>query len=202
MPDHSPLSRSAFLLAGGKSSRMGTNKAFLEFSGQTLLHRALSTLKSVCDDIAILGDPALFGHFGPVISDLFPACGPLGGIHAALKHSSSDLNLVLAVDMPFVSPELLRFLLLVAAANDAIVTVPRTGRGFQPLCAVYRRNFFQIADANLRARKYKIDASFSSIPLRIVDDSELSAAGFSEKNFFNINTPNDRTVADDLRSER
>jgi len=194
------LSRAGFLLTGGRSSRMGTNKAFLGFGAQTLLHRALSSLKSVCDDVLIVGDPVVFSDFGPVIQDLFPGCGPLGGIHAALQHSSADLNLMLAVDMPFVSPELLRFLLSAAAATNATVTVPRTGKGFQPLCAVYRREFVEAAEANLRTGKYKIDASFSSLPLRIVEESELAAAGFSEKNFFNINTPEDRTAADDLHS--
>jgi molybdopterin-guanine dinucleotide biosynthesis protein A len=197
MTNRSPLSRAAFVLAGGKSSRMGTDKAFLDFGGQTLLQRSLATLRSVCADVAIIGDPARFAEFGPVFSDLFPGCGPLGGIHAALKHSYADLNLMVAVDMPFVSPELLRFI-LAAAENTSIVTVPRTGKGFQPLCAVYRRNFIETAEANLRAGKYKIDASFSAIPMRIIEEVELSGAGFSERDFFNVNTPDDRSAADQL----
>jgi molybdenum cofactor guanylyltransferase len=196
MTDHSQLSRAAFVLAGGKSSRMGTNKAFLDFGGQTLLHRSLAALKSVCDDVMIVGDTTLFADFGPVISDIFPGCGPLGGIHAALKHSSADLNLMLAVDMPFISPVLLRFLFAAAEDMGAIVTVPRTSKGFQPLCAVYRRDFAETAESNLRAGKYKIDASFSAVPLRIIDEAELSAAGFSERDFFNINTPADRAAAE------
>jgi len=196
MSDHAQLSRAAFLLVGGKSSRMGTNKAFLDLGGQTLLHRSLATLKSICNDVVIVGDPTLFAEFGPVIADLFPGCGPLGGIHAALKHSSADLNLMLAVDMPFVSPELLRFAFAAAENTNSIVTVPRTARGFQPLCAVYRRDFVETAEENLRAGKYKIDASFSSIPLRIIEESELTAAGFSEEKFFNINTPADRGAAE------
>jgi molybdopterin-guanine dinucleotide biosynthesis protein A len=201
MSDRPQLSRAAFVLAGGKSSRMGTNKAFLDFRGQTLLHLSLATLKSVCDDVVIVGDPALFAEFGPVISDLFPGCGPLGGIHAALKHSSADLNLMLAVDMPFVSPELLRFLFAAAENTDSIVTVPHTANGFQPLCAVYRRDFIETAEANLRAGKYKIDASFSAIPLRAIEGSELAAAGFPEKDFFNVNTLDDRSAAEGLRSK-
>jgi len=196
MPNSPKLSRAAFVLAGGKSSRMGTNKAFLEFGGETLLARALSTLKSVCDNVVIVADPATFAASGPVIADLFPGCGPLGGIHAALQHSSAELNLMLAVDMPFVSPELLRFLLVIAENSDAVVTLPRTDKGFQPLCAVYRRKFLETAETNLQAGKYKIDIAFSSIPLRIIEEPELSTAGFSEKNFFNINTPEDRSAAD------
>ena len=175
---------------------MGVNKEFLDFGGQTLLARALSTLSAVCKTVTIVGDPAALSSFGPVVPDLFPGCGPLGGIHAALSNSSAELNLVLAVDMPFVSAELLNFLLRAAETNDVLVTVPRTSKGFQPLCAVYRRDFVQIADRALRAQNYKIDATFAAVSLRIVEESELSAAGFSEKNFFNINTPEDLRNAD------
>ena len=98
-------SRMGFVLAGGKSSRMGTggDKAFLEFGGQTLLDRALTVMGEVCDRVAIVGDPARFTNYGSVVADIFQGCGPLGGIHAALVHPPAELNLMLAVDMPFVS---------------------------------------------------------------------------------------------------
>src|SRR5271154_4476456 len=139
------LTRMGFVLAGGKSSRMGANtdKAFLDFRGQTLLERALGMVSTVCGKVAIVGDPAKFAKYAGVgvVADIFPGCGPLGGIHAALVHSSDELNLMLAVDMPFVSPKLLAFLFAVAEENESVVTVPRAGRGLQPLCAVYRRDF-------------------------------------------------------------
>jgi molybdopterin-guanine dinucleotide biosynthesis protein A len=191
--------RAAFLQAGGKSTRMGENKAFLDFQGQTLLARALHTLSQACGEVRIVGDPKTFTGHGRVISDIFPNCGPLAGIHAALVHSSAELNLMLAVDMPFVTVELLKFLLRAAENSDkgmanAMVTVPRTARGLQPLCAVYRRAFAPIAEQALRTGKYKIDAAFTGIPIRIVSEQELAAAGFSEKNFFNVNTPEDRAA--------
>ncbi len=193
------ISRMGLVLAGGKSSRMGTDKAFLDFHGQTLLERALAVMGAVCDQVMIVGDRAKFAEYdspkyGAVVADIFPGCGPLGGIHAALAHSSAELNLMLAVDMPFVSAELLLFLWAAAEGegNHAIVTVPRTGRGLQPLCAVYRRDFAAAAERALRAEKYKIDAAFSGVPLRVIEESELVEAGFSEQNFFNVNTPEDR----------
>ena len=199
------LSRMGFLLAGGKSSRMGTgvDKAFLEFDGQTLLDRALTVMGAVCDRVTIVGDPAKFtkngskkygaAKYGSVVADIFPGCGPLAGIHAALVHSSAELNLMLAVDMPFVSRELLAFLFAAAADedNDAIITLPCTRKGLQPLCAVYRRAFSSAAEQALRAGKYKIDAAFSSVSVRVIDEAELAAAGFSEQSFFNVNTPQD-----------
>jgi molybdopterin-guanine dinucleotide biosynthesis protein A len=192
-----------FVLAGGKSSRMGADKAFLDFGGQTLLDRALNVMGTVCDRVAIVGDPARFAKYesakhGWVVADIFPGCGPLAGIHAALVSSTAELNLMLAVDMPFVSAELLAFLFGAAEDPDSIVTVPRTGKGLQPLSAVYRRDFSAVADQALRAGKYKIDAAFSSVAVRVIDEAELAAAGFSERNFFNVNTPQDRLDAEGL----
>ncbi len=189
-----------FVIAGGRSSRMGANKAFLDFHRQTLLSRALAVVKEACGNATIVGDPDTFADFGPVIADVFADCGPLGGIHSALLHSSADLNLMLAVDMPFVSGELLKFLLRVAGTTEAIVTVARITGGLQPLCAVYRRAFVPTAEQALKTGNYKIGAAFANIPLRVVEEPELVAAGFSEKNFFNVNTPEDRRRADDLSS--
>ncbi len=208
-------SRMGFILAGGKSSRMGTNtdKAFLDFGGQRLLDRALGVMGAVCGSVTIVGDPARFAEhgstkygsakygsakYGPVVADIFPGCGPLAGIHAALTHSSAELNLMLAVDMPFVSRELLAFLFAAAEKEDnhAVVTVPRTSRGLQPLCAVYRRGFCAAAEQALRAGKYKIDATFAGLSTRVIEENELTAAGFSERSFFNVNTPQDWLAAE------
>lgn len=192
-------SRQGFVLAGGKSSRMGADKVFLDFGGQTLLDRALAVTRTVCGNVTIVGDPAKFaacdaGKYGPVVADLFPGCGPLGGIHAALKQSPAEFNLMLAVDMPFVSHELLEFLFAAAedGNNHALITVPRTAKGFQPLCAIYRREFSAVAQMALREGKYKIDSAFSKVPVRVIEEGELAAAGFSERSFFNLNTPEDR----------
>src|SRR5208282_4319587 len=137
MPRTEP-SRMGFVIAGGKTSRMGADKAFLEFGGQTLLDRALTAMGGVCDRVAIVGDPARFAkyespRYKSVVADIFSGCGPLAGIHAALVHSPAELNLMLAVDMPFVSKELLGFIFTAAADEDnhAIITVPRSSHGFQ-----------------------------------------------------------------------
>jgi len=207
------LLRMGFILAGGKSSRMGpgVDKAFLDFAGQTLLDRALTVMGAVSDSVAIVGDPAKFAKYGSaecgssecrssvcrsVVADIFSGCGPLAGIHAALAHSPAELNLMLAVDMPFVSQELLAFLFAEAEDNDAIITVPRASKRLQPLCAVYRRGFSAAAEQALRAGKYKIDAAFSSVSVRVIEEKELAAAGFSARNFFNVNTPQDRVAAE------
>ena len=187
--------RAGFVLAGGKSTRMGSDKAFLEFEGRTLLDRALTVMTPVCDHVTIVGDPVKFAKYESetVLADTFPGCGPLGGIHAALEHSSGRLNLMLAVDMPFVSPELLSFLFAKAEDNDAVVSVPRINDGLQPLCAIYRRDFASIAEQALRAGKYKIDALFADVSINAIEETALISAGFCARNFFNMNTPQDFT---------
>jgi molybdopterin-guanine dinucleotide biosynthesis protein A len=199
MTQPSQLSRMGFVLAGGRSSRMGTDKAFLKLGDRTLLERGISALRSVCPDVAIVGDRGKFSAHGTVIEDIYRGAGPLAGIHAALQHSSADLNLILAVDLPFVSTKLLGFLFASAERTDAVVTVTRTASGFQPLCAVYRRPFAIAADHALRAGKNKIDVLFAGLATRIIDEGELRAAGFSEKVFSNLNTPEDvQAVMPDL----
>jgi molybdopterin-guanine dinucleotide biosynthesis protein A len=201
MSDSEPW-RAGFLLAGGMSTRMGTDKAFLIFDGQTLLDRALIVMQTVCNRVTIVGDPAKFANCfanydaGSVIADIFPGCGPLAGIHSALVHSVAELNLMLAVDMPFATAELLSFLFAVAEKNAAVVTVPRVNDGLQPLCAVYRRAFAAAAERALRAGNYKIDALFSSVSTHVIEAAELAAAGFSARNFFNVNTPQDRVTGE------
>lgn len=191
-----PPALSAFILAGGRSTRMGTDKAFVPLDGRTLLARALDLARSLTSDVRIVGDPSKFASFAPVVEDLFPGCGPLAGIHAALRSSQTDLNLIFAVDMPFLTPALLQYMLGQAKGSEtAMVTVPRTAQGWQPLCAVYRRDFASIAETALRAGRYKIDALFADAGAQVIAGPELQSAGFSLDLFSNLNTPDDLAEA-------
>jgi molybdenum cofactor guanylyltransferase len=186
----------AFVLAGGKSSRMGSDKAFLEFEGRTLLARAVELAESVAPHVYIIGSRGKFEEFGPVIEDIFRDCGPLAGIHAALRTSQSDLNLMLAVDMPFVPSRFLQYLLGESRKmRDAIVIVPRAERRRQTLCAIYRRDFADAAETALRGRRNRIDILFDAVPVRVIEEDELQHAGFSAAIFRNLNTPADLQTA-------
>jgi molybdopterin-guanine dinucleotide biosynthesis protein A len=178
----------AFILAGGKSLRMGRDKAFVELGGQTLLGRALDVASVVTRDCRIVGDPAKFAVFGPVVEDIFRECGPLGGIHAALLSAKGELNLMLAVDLPFMEVKFLEYLIVQARETSAVVTVPHAGGGLQPLCAIYRRKFVEVAERALRERKNKIDPLFAEVETRVLDEGELSRAGFLPDIFRNLNT--------------
>ena len=176
----------AFILTGGKSSRMGEDKAFLELGGKTLLAIARDLGAKVCSSVNIVGDR---GRFGPgAIEDIFPDSGPLGGIHAALSKTTANLNLVLAVDTPFLDPKFLAWMLGEAASSQAVVTFPKLATGYQPLCAVYRKSFADVAEGALKAGRFKIDPLYSQVSTRAITDAELKQLAFDSRMFDNLNT--------------
>jgi len=195
---------SAFVLAGGKSTRMGRDKATLPLAGRTLLETALAVARSATQKVFILGSPELYGAYGEAIADIFRGCGPLGGIHAALKHSETDLNLILAVDTPFLSQRLLNYLVERARESQATVTAPEINSYPQPLCAVYTHAFLPIAEEALRAGNYKIVPLFPSGRTLVIGESELARFAFTAEMFENLNTPEEleqaRRRAPDKRS--
>src|ERR1700722_7373769 len=178
------------ILAGGKSTRMGSDKAFLEFEGRTLLARSLELARTLSPNVLIGGSRDKFAPFATVVEDEFPNCGPLGGIHAVLRASHTNLNLILAVDMPSIPRALLQLLIAEAlGAPGLMAVVPRWDEAWQPLCAVYRRRFAVAAEEALRAGRNKIDLLFGSASTRIIEKDELKKAGFSPDVFRNMNTP-------------
>jgi molybdopterin-guanine dinucleotide biosynthesis protein A len=185
---------SAFVLAGGKSSRMGTDKAFLKIGPNTLLEHALGLARSAAEEVRIVGKRETFDQYATAVEDIFADCGPLGGIHAGIKSSKTELNLVLSVDTPFISREFLSYLIS-QVTTDAVVTVPRVDGRWQPLCAVYRRSFADIAERALRSGRYKIDALFGQVAVRALDETEWQRLGFSPLMFWNLNTPEEYKAA-------
>jgi molybdopterin-guanine dinucleotide biosynthesis protein A len=186
---HSQLS--GFVLAGGKSTRMGQDKAAITLNGRTLLDHALAALREVCRDVAILGRHELYGALAPVYEDVFPGCGPLGGIHAALSSSQTQFNLIIAVDTPFLAPNFLSYLAEKAIASAAVVTTPEIDDYTQPLCTVYSLDFLPIAEHALKLGNYKIVPLFPKGRTLVVKESELRRIAFATDMFENLNTPED-----------
>lgn len=179
----------AFVLAGGKSTRMGQDKAFLTLAGKTLLERTLARARAVAGEVRIVGDAAKFEKFGTVVGDVYRDRGPLGGIHAGLISSVTEWNLMLAVDVPFVETAFLAWLIEEARRTKAVVTVPRAGGGLQPLCAVYDKSFAEVAQQALEAGRNKIDPLFREVRARVVEEEEIVQMGYSAGMFRNLNTP-------------
>jgi len=177
------------VLAGGRSSRFGRDKALLEIGGETLLQRTVATLRAACGDVLIVGPPerGIQAPGTPVLQDERPGVGPLGGIATALRARPGAAALVVAVDMPFLNLALLKQ--LVALSVDADVVLPVVdGRG-QQLHAVYGQRCLAEIDAQIATGDYKIDRFFSNIRVRRVEEAELRRFDPMLRAFQNVNTP-------------
>jgi molybdopterin-guanine dinucleotide biosynthesis protein A len=156
------LGAEGFVLAGGRGTRMGQDKALLSLAGRSLLDLSLDKLRALPLAGAPRGVPRIvaarsdLSAHATVIADLHPGCGPLSGIEAALAASAQPLNVFLPVDLPLLPPPFLLWMLLRAAVTGALVTVPRISGRPQPLCAVYHRHLLGPITASLGAGEYKV----------------------------------------------
>lgn len=176
-------SRSGWVLVGGRSSRMGFDKALVELDGRPLALRIAETLAPFCASVSLVGDPAVYARLGlPVIPDSFPGHGPLAGIEAALRATSADANLIVACDMPALGRETFEALLSSEAADCVIPRYP-DGR-LEPLCAVYRRRCHPHILAALESGVRKVTDALR--PLAVTYVPVASAQPFA-----NLNTPED-----------
>ena len=191
-----------FVLGGGRSTRMGTDKALLHHAGRPLIEGAIDLLKAAGVAPHIVGTRPDLAAFAPVIADLHPGCGPLGGIEAALAASNSDANLFLPVDLPLLPPVFLRYLLERASITGASATIPTLGGRPEPLCAVYRRDLMAGIGTSLESGNYKvIDAIEKAANPLGIDLFSVEAVGATRADwplnpplyrwFQNLNTPAD-----------
>lgn len=177
------------VLAGGQSSRFGSDKALLEVDGRTLLQRTVATLHALTDDVIVLGPPARANQVRAVqvLQDEIPGIGPLGGIYTALRARPDTHALIVAVDMPFLSAALLRF--LAALADEADVVLPIVGGRGQQLHALYGPACLAQISAQIAAGDYKIDRFFPLVTVRRVTETEMRPFDPALDSFRNVNTP-------------
>jgi molybdenum cofactor guanylyltransferase len=178
-----------FVLAGGRSSRMGKDKALLTLGGEPLVKRAVRKLGKVCSEVAIAGGTRELMQFGRVVPDESAGCGPLGGIVAALGQSSFEWNLFLPVDAPFVPVSTLNALLLMAKSSGMGVMARAEGV-MQPLCAVYSRQSLGVLQQELAAGRWKVTRAIEAAgPINVMDFEDASW-------FVNLNTPEEFVEAE------
>jgi len=179
---------SAVILAGGKSSRMGRDKALLEFGDETLIERLYRTLRGVFEEILIsANDPKTYEFVGaPIVCDVYEKEGSLAGIHAGLLHAASDKCFFVACDMPFVNTELVRY--LARFADDYDVVIPMSRNGLEPLHAFYSRTCVPHIEEQLGRGNPKIIDFFPHVRVRRISVEEMSEIDPEELSYFNINT--------------
>lgn len=183
------------ILAGGKSSRMGTEKGLQELCGKPLIQYAIEALSGLCDTILISTSSDVYQSFGfKTVADEFPGIGPMGGIYSALKQSKTEKNLVLSCDMPFVTRELLSFIL--ENSDGFEVAVPFEGNlHYEPLCGFYNRAVLTKIKTYIRNGNYKLPDLFEEINInRLAISNQMN---FYKKHLFvNINSKRDLMVAE------
>ena len=226
MPMTTPLPISGYVLAGGRSSRMGTDKALLQLAGKPLIAHAVAKLRRICTDVHILSPNPALAAYAPLVPDLHPSCGPVGGMEAALAHSTHDWSLILAVDLPFLPAAILyRWAshTVAPAETNRVAMFTADGRPQPAVCLLHKQIAPSIAAA-IALQEFKLlpvlEAAAHVLalqhgqPLEQVLSSHLTPGDFFPSNpaddpavtaaqqaaqplwFTNLNTPQDFALAE------
>lgn len=175
------------LLAGGKSHRMGQDKAILEFSGKSMFDRALDLLESLFSSLLIAGDrPDLARPGIPALADIYPGSA-LGGLYTGLRAASTEWIFVAPCDMPYPDRQIVERLLQHRTGYDAVV--PRTPSGYEPVFALYHKNCLPQMEAMLKQNQYRIYDFYQRINIRYLGPPQLPSGW--QRSLININTPKD-----------
>lgn len=183
------------IMAGGKSSRMGTDKAFVPLLGKPMIEHVLDSISGLGDEqIIITNDLQKYRYLDlPLFSDVYENHGPLGGLHAALTRAAHYHVLVVACDMPWLNRSLLEYMISIRASADVIV--PRWNSFPEPLHAVYSKACIEPVADCLEAQNLKLIAFYNQVRVRYLEREELTKFDASGRSFANINTPQDLSQA-------
>ncbi len=196
---------SLVILSGGESQRMGRDKGLVSFLGQPLIEHVLQRVGGLADEVIIATNhPQDYIFLGrPMMGDIYPGRGALGGLYTALQAAHQPLVAVIACDMPFASPELLAYEQNILSSSPALdAVVPRTAQGEEPFHAVYRRlPCLRAAETALEQGKWRANAWFSWVSIRFVQPSELPELD-PQLAFMNINTPEELARAEMIERGR
>jgi len=179
------------LLAGGKSSRFGSNKALTRLPDGFLIEYPAEVLAELfANRLLITNTPEEYDFLGwPTAGDIYPDSGPLAGIHAALKSATTPAIFVTGCDMPFLNKRLIEHLCSLIEGYDAVV--PRTDNGLEPLHAVYHRSIIAVIERNLDQGNRKIHKIFAELKVREINETEILTVVDNLDSFRNINTVSD-----------
>jgi molybdenum cofactor guanylyltransferase len=174
------------VLAGGKSSRMGQNKALLEFNNKTVIEGIIEKLKILFDDVIIITNtPELFKFTGlKIYPDIYPGRGPLAGIHSGLFHSNNEKNFIISCDLPLISVEAIRYIAGYSSEKQAVF-FKKNGH-LQYLFGIYKKQLIPLLEESLKNENLRMMDFVKNIDAEIVE-----AENFPEEIFYNLNKPED-----------
>lgn len=143
------------ILSGGKSSRMGIDKGLLDFQEKKLIQYPIDLLAPFCKEIIISTNQKGYEFLGlKLVADEYPDCGPMGGIHAGLKSSGSDWNLIVSCDTPFLNAKLIQKLVQNRDQYEAVIPIHKGG--VEPLAALYHKNLVKFFNENILSKNLKL----------------------------------------------
>lgn len=176
------------ILVGGKSRRMGRDKAFLEVAGKPMFERVLEVFRENFSRIILAGDrrERFAGHGLPIHEDIYPGSA-LGGLYTGLVRAETEYVFVAPCDVPFPSGAVVRYLCSLAAGHDAVV--PMLANGFEPLFAVYSKSCLAPIKAQLDDSNFCVFDFYPRVNVRFVTERELAPIDEAGSAFINLNTP-------------
>ena len=173
------------ILAGGKSSRFGSDKALFEFNGKKLVEYSIEKLSPICNRLLLsTNQPEKYAFTGlKTVTDIYPDCGPVGGIHACLLHSGTEHNLVIGCDLPWLETSIFQFLLQKSFGYQVVMP---SHKGFRETMASYfHKSCADTLEQALMEKRYKIFDAIAS--LKTFNPDIVNESFYSEKLFSNIN---------------
>jgi len=187
--------------AGGRSSRMGRDKALVELGGKPLIEHIINRVSNLADDIVIITNnrPAFIKYGLRLVSDKEPGAGALPGLHTALRATTGDYALLIACDMPFVNQDLLKRQVHLALNHHADVVIPLWQERLQTMHAVYRKEpFFPAVEQALANNQKRMISFHNDVLVRILKPEEIAQYSPNGRTFLNINTPEELEQAHTL----
>jgi len=178
-------------MAGGKSSRMGTDKSFITLSGKPMVEHVLEKVRDLADELIIISNkPNQYKHLAlPTYPDLIPEKGPLGGLYTALYRSSKPHVLIVACDMPWLNRRLLNYMISIRMQADVIV--PRWTDHPEPLHAIYSKDCLPAIKSRLIGGELKMVSFYDDTKVHYVQRNEIAHFDPDGRSFANVNTPKD-----------
>ena len=193
----------AFILAGGESSRMGSNKALLELGGVPLIVRMARLVESAAVKPTVVGSPEIYARLRlRAVRDDWPGAGPLGGIATALRASESQWNLIVACDLPYLTKPWLEHLIHRAERSNADVVLPLNDAGAEPLCAMYNKTAESAIWLALDRGVRKVTDGLAGLHIEHIEPREWKAFDSEGLLFKNMNSAADYEEAKARIGER
>ncbi|MCP5097351.1 MAG: molybdenum cofactor guanylyltransferase [Chloroflexi bacterium] len=179
------------IMAGGKSSRMGSDKSFIPFQGRPMIEIVRERVAGLAaETILITNKPDEYAHLNlPMFGDVYPDKGPLGGIYTAVHHATHPHTLVVACDMPWLNRDLLVY--MITQQETADIVIPRPQKFPEPLHAIYSKVCLAPIEANIKADRLKITGFFGKVSVNYLGQDVIGKFDGDGRSFANINTPTD-----------